>query len=34
MELKERLELITRNLQEVITEEELVDLLKKEKEIN
>lgn len=34
MELKERLELITRNLQEVITEEELVDLLKKEKEIS
>ncbi len=34
MESKEKLSLITRNLQEIITEEELKDLLKKEKEIS
>lgn len=34
MELKKRLNLITRNLQEIITKEELEELLKKEKEIS
>ncbi|MEM3116667.1 MAG: tyrosine--tRNA ligase [Candidatus Pacearchaeota archaeon] len=34
MEIKERFNLITRNLQEIITKEELEEMLKKEKEIS